>query len=60
MAGGIVQSGVYENIKGTPEAKAEVQQELSQELEVLIKNDIDLILVEVYTSFFDSHCLLHL
>ena len=58
VAGGIVQSGVYENIKGNPESKAEVQKELSQGLEVLIKNDIDLILVEVYTIVFYSYCLL--
>ena len=58
VAGGIVQSWVYENIKGNPEAKAEVQKELSQGLEVLIKNDIDLILVEVYTIVFYSYCLL--
>ena len=34
-----------------PEGKAEVQKELEEGLEVLIQNNIDLILVEVFTIF---------
>ena len=37
-----------------PEGKAEVQKELEEGLEVLIQNNIDLILVEVFTSFHHS------
>ena len=52
---------MYKTVKGTLEGKAEVQQELIEGLEVLIKNNIDLIIVEV--SEVDSnklryfHCL---
>ena len=52
---------MYKTVKGTPEGKAEVQKELIEGLEVLIKNNIDLIIVEV--SEVDSnklryfHCL---
>ena len=37
-----------------PEGKAEVQKELEEGLEVLIQNNIDLILVEVFTIFHHS------
>ena len=47
VAGGIIQTGIYKTVKGTPEGKEEVQRELIEGLEVLIENDIDLILVEV-------------
>ena len=47
MAGGILQTGVYKSVKGTPEGKEEVHKELIEGLEVLIENDIDLIIVEV-------------
>ena len=36
------------------EGKAEVQKELEEGLEVLIQNNIDLILVEVFTIFHHS------
>ena len=47
MAAGIMQTGVYKTVKGTPEGKKEVHKELSEGLEVLIENDIDLIICEV-------------
>ena len=37
-----------------PEGKAEVQKELEEGLEVLIQNNIDLILVEVFFYNFSS------
>ena len=40
--------------KDKPEGKAEVQKELEEGLEVLIQNNIDLILVEVFTIFHHS------
>jgi len=48
VAGGIIQTGIYKTVKGTPEGKEEVQRELIEGLEVLIENDIDLILVEYF------------
>ena len=46
---------MYKTVKGTLEGKAEVQKELIEGLEVLIKNNIDLIIVEV--SEVDSNIL---
>ena len=54
-----MQTGVYRTgvaVKGTFEGKAEVLQELIEALEVLIKNNIDLIIVEVSTSKFKGIC----
>ena len=54
-----MQTGVYRTgvaVKGTPEGKAEVHQELIEGLEVLIKNNIDLIIVDV--SMKIQRCLL--
>ena len=50
------------NIKqDKPEGKAEVQSELEEGLEVLIQNNIDLIIVEVFTTtfllFISSHAV---
>ena len=47
MAAGIMQTGVYKTVKGTPEGKEEVHKELSEGLEVLIENDVDFIICEV-------------
>ena len=47
VAGGIIQTGVYKTVKGEPVGKAEVQQELIEGLEVLIKTNIDLFIVKV-------------
>ena len=47
VAAGIIQTGVYKTVKGTPEGKEEVHKELTEGLEVLIKNDVDLIICEV-------------
>ena len=46
------------NIKqDKPEGKAEVQRELEEGLEVLIQNNIDLIIVEVfYSSYHHMLC----
>ena len=50
VAAGIIQTGVYKTVKGTPEGKKEVHKELTEGLEVLIKNDVDLIICEVKTK----------
>ena len=43
--------------KDKPEGKAEVQSELEEGLEVLIQNNIDLIIVEVfYSSYHHMLC----
>ena len=47
VAAGIIQTGVYKTVKGTPEGKEEVHKELTEGLEVLIKNNVDLIICEV-------------
>ena len=47
MAGGIVKTSVYNSVKGTENARAEVHRELVEGLEVLIENDIDMIICEV-------------
>ena len=45
------------NIKqDKPEGKAEVQRELEEGLEVLIQNNIDLIIVEVFTHHIITCC----
>ena len=46
VAAGIIQTGVYKTVKGTPEGKEEVHKELTEGLEVLIKNDVDAIFCE--------------
>ena len=50
VAAGIIQTGVYKTVKGTPEGKEEVHKELTEGLEVLIKNNVDLIICEVKTK----------
>ena len=50
VAAGIIQTGVYKTVKGTPEGKEEVHKELAEGLEVLIKNNVDLIICEVKTK----------
>ena len=50
MAAGIIQTAAYKAVKGTPEGKKEVHKELTEGLEVLIKNDVDLIICEVQHS----------
>ena len=50
VAAGIMQTGVYKTVKGTPEGKEEVHKELTEGLEVLIKNNVDLIICEVKTK----------
>ena len=74
VAGGIVQTAVFKHVKvfkgkpflnsthqDKPEGKAEVQKELEEGLEVLIQNNIDLIIVEVFTTtfllFISSHAV---
>ena len=47
VAAGIIQTSAYKAVKGTPEGKKEVHKELTEGLEVLIKNDIDVIFCEV-------------
>ena len=47
VAAGIIQTSAYKAVKGTPEGKEEVHKELTEGLEVLIKNDVDLIICEV-------------
>ena len=41
VAGGLMQTGVYNTVRGTQQGKEEVQKELAEGLEVLIKNGID-------------------
>jgi len=48
VAAGIMQTGVYKTVKGTPEGKEEVHKELSEGLEVLIENDVDFIICEYF------------
>ena len=54
VAAGIIQTGVYKTVKGTPEGKEEVHKELTEGLEVLIKNDVDLIICEVKTKNIEN------
>ena len=42
-----MQTGVYNTVRGTQQGKEEVQKELAEGLEVLIKNGIDVIFCEV-------------
>ena len=55
MAAGIMQTGVYKTVKGTPEGKEEVHKELSEGLEVLIENDVDFIICEVKHKLLSLH-----
>jgi len=48
VAGGIIQTSVYESVKDKPEGKKEVQKELSEAIEVLLENNIDWILCEYF------------
>ena len=48
VAGGLMQTGVYNTVRGTKQGKEEVQKELAEGLEVLIKNGIDAIFCEVF------------
>merc|ERR1712002_825247 len=48
VAGGIIQTSVYESVKNTPQGKVEVQKELSEAIDVLLENNIDWILCEYF------------
>ena len=50
VAAGIIHTSAYKVVKGTPEGKKEVHKELTEGLEVLIKNNVDLIICEVKTK----------
>ena len=47
MAAGITQTGLFQGNTGKVPVKAEVQAELRSALKVLVRNELDLLIVEV-------------
>jgi hypothetical protein len=50
MAGGITQTGIFDKTKAN---KSKIQAELRSALEILVKNDIELIICEVCKTYMN-------
>ena len=56
IAGGIMQTAVYNSVKGSPEGREKVQKELGDGLEVLVENGVDIIFCEVRHRLYCTFC----